>query len=103
MEECKLLKGHSTKYAAQQPYKEEASSGGNRKQGKIIQFDGTTENVNSMTAPDAPILRNQKGEIQTKKPKSDKDTAIPEEKEHTYRIDCLNLRDLTVESDNDSE
>ena len=49
-----------------------------------------------MTARDAPIPRNKKIKSQAKNPKSDKDTAVPEEKEHTYGIDCLNLGDPAV-------
>ena len=34
--------------------------------------------------------------------KSDKDTTVPSEKERTYGIDCLNLGDLSVDSESDS-
>ena len=44
-----------------------------------------------MTACDAPIPRNKKLKIQAKKPNSDKDTVVPEEKERTYGIDRLNI------------
>ena len=56
-----------------------------------------------MTASDAPIPRKTKGKSQTKKPKSDKETAIPEENERTYGIDRLNIGNPAVESENDSE
>ena len=56
-----------------------------------------------MTARDAPIPINRRGKFQAKKPKSDKDNEVPEEKEHTYGIDRLNLGDLAVESGNESE
>ena len=59
-EECKGLKGYSTEYTVQRPHKEEACSGGNKKQGKTVQFDGKTEEVNSMTASDVPITRKKK-------------------------------------------
>ena len=55
MEECKLLKDYSTKYAARRPHKEEARSGSNKKRGKAVHFDGTTEEVNSITSRDTPI------------------------------------------------
>ena len=60
-EECKLLKDYSTKYAAQRPHKEEAWSEGNKKRGKTVQFGGTIEEVNRMTARDAPIPRKKNG------------------------------------------
>ena len=63
----------------------------------------TIEEVNIITARDAPIPINKGGKSQAKKPKSDKDTVIPEEKENTYRIDRLNLGDPVVESENDSK
>ena len=56
-----------------------------------------------MTARDAPISRKKKGESQAKKPKSDKDTTVPKQKERTYGIDRLNLGDPAVESGNDFE
>ena len=37
------------------------------------------------------------------KVKSDKETAVPKEKEWTYGIDRLNLGNLAVESENDSK
>ena len=46
-----------------------------------------------MTAQDAPIPGKTKGKNQAKKPKSDKDTADPKEKELTYGIDRLKLGD----------
>ena len=45
----------------------------------------------------------KKGKIQAKNPNSDKDTAVTEEKERTYGIDCLHLGDPAVESENESE
>ena len=102
-EECKALKYYSKNYAVQRPHKDEARSCGNKKSGKTIQFDGTIKDVNSMTASDAPIPRKTKGKSQAKKPKSDKETATPEEKERTYGIDRLNIGDPAVESENESE
>ena len=65
IEECKLLKDYSTKYVAQHPHnKRESRSGGNKKRGKTVHFDGTTEEVNSMTARGVPIPRKTKGVIQ---------------------------------------
>ena len=49
-----------------------------------------------MTSHDAPIPR-KKGRNHIKKPKSDKDTVVPREKERIYRIDRLNLDDTAVE------
>ena len=49
-----------------------------------------------MTAHDASIPIKTKVKSKANKPKSDKDTAVPEEKEHTYGIDCLNLGDPAV-------
>ena len=37
--------------------------------------------MNSTIARDAPIPRKKKGKIQAEKPKSYKDTAVPEDKE----------------------
>ena len=55
-EECKVLKDCSAKYAAQRPHnKREARSGGKKKRGNTVKFDGTTEEVNRTTAHDAPI------------------------------------------------
>ena len=45
----------------------------------------------------------EKEEVQAKKLKSDKYTVVPEEKERTYGIDCLNLGDPAVESENFSK
>ena len=42
-----------------------------------------------------------RGKIQAKKPRGEKDTAIPKEKERTYGIDRLNLGDQSVELRND--
>ena len=56
-----------------------------------------------MTDRYAPIPRKMKGKIQAKKPKSDKNTAVPEERERTYCIDRLNIGDPAVKSENDSE
>ena len=56
-----------------------------------------------MTDCDAPIPRKTKGKNQVNKPKSDKDTAVPEEKERTYGIDRLNLGNPAVKSEKDSE
>ena len=81
IEECKILKDYSTKYAAQRPHDErEAHSGGKKKRGKTVQFDSTTEEVIITTARDAPIPIKTKGESQAKKPKSDRETAVPKEK-----------------------
>ena len=77
-EECKVLKDYSTKYAAQWPHKEESNSGSNKKRGKTVQFDGTTEDVNSMTACDVPILIKTNGKSQAKKPKNYKYTLVTE-------------------------
>ena len=54
-----------------------------------------------MNARDAPIPRKKKEENQAKKPKSNKYTAVPKEKERTYGIDCLDLGDPAVESGNE--
>ena len=103
-EECEVLKDYFTKYADQRPRnKREARSGGNQKRGKTAQFDGTAEEVNSTTARDAPIPRKKKGNIQSKKPKSDKDTAFTKEKELNYGIDRLNLGEPEVKLGNDSK
>ena len=40
---------------------------------------------------------------QANKPKSDKETAVTKEKEHTYDIDRLNIGDPAVELENDSK
>ena len=56
-----------------------------------------------MTARDEPIPRKKKGNIQSKKPKSDKDTAFTKEKELNYGIDRLNLSEPAVKLGNDSE
>ena len=45
------------------PHKEEFPTGSNKKRGKTVQFDVTTEEVNSMTARDAPIPRKTEGEV----------------------------------------
>ena len=61
-EGCKVLKDHSAKYDVQRPPNErEARSGGNKKRGKTIKFDGTTEEVNITTAHDTLIPRKMKG------------------------------------------
>ena len=44
-----------------------------------------------------------KGKNQANIPKSDRDTAVSKEKEHTYRIERLNLGNPTVELENDFE
>ena len=59
IEEYKVTKDYSSKYAVHRPKKEEARSGGKKKQFKTVQFDGTTEEVKIMTARDAPIPRNK--------------------------------------------
>ena len=69
-----------------------------KKRGKTVQFDGTAEEVNNMTDHNSPIPRKTKGNKKSKKPKSDKDTDVPEEGEHTYGIDRLNIGDQEVES-----
>ena len=74
-----------------------------KKRGKTVQFDGTTEEANRTTDSHAPIPRKTKGKIQAKKPKIDKNTAVPEEKERTYGIDRLNLGDPAVKLGNESE
>ena len=51
-----------------------------------------------MTSHDAPIPRKMRVKSQSKKPKSDKDTTVPKDKERTYGIDSLNLGDPAVES-----
>ena len=56
-----------------------------------------------MTAHDAPIPGKTKGKTQSKKLKSDKDTAGTEENERTYGIDRLNIGDPAVDSENDSK
>ena len=55
-----------------------------------------------MTAHDSSIPIKRR-ENKAKKPKSDKDTAVPKEKERNYGIDHLNLGDPAVESGNDYE
>ena len=45
----------------------------------------------------------KRGGNQAQNPKSDKDTAVPKEKERVYGIDRLNLGDPAVESESDSE
>ena len=45
----------------------------------------------------------KRGKNQAKKPKSDKDTAVPKEKELTYGVESLNLGNPAVESENDSK
>ena len=78
MEECKVLKEYSTKYTAQRPNNErEARSGSNKKCGKIVKFDRTTEEMNLMTAHDAPIPRKIWGGDKSEKPNSNKDMAVP--------------------------
>ena len=57
--------------------------------------------MNIINACDKTTKRKKR--IHAKKPKSDKDTTIPEEKELTYGIDCLNIGDPAVESENDSK
>ena len=59
--------------------------------------------MNSINACDATIPRKTKGKSQANKPKSDNETAVLEEKERTYGIDCLNLGNPAVESGNDSK
>ena len=49
-----------------------------KKRYKTVQFDGTAEEVNIMTARDATIPRKKNGESQAKNPNSDKDTEVPE-------------------------
>ena len=44
-----------------------------------------------------------RGKIQAKKPRGEKDTAIPKEKERTYGIDRLNIGNPEAETENDSE
>ena len=56
-----------------------------------------------MTAHDASIPIKTKVKSKANKPKSDKDTAVPEEKELTYGIKRLHLGDLAVESEYDSK
>ena len=88
----------------QRPHKEESEEaryGSNKKRGKTVHFDGTTEEMNIINACDKTTKRKKR--IHAKKPKSDKDTTIPEEKELTYGIDCLNIGDPAVESENDSK
>ena len=88
----------------QRPHNErEARSGGNKKRVSTVNFDGTKEQVNIMTARDAPIPRKTKGKFQAKNPKSDKENASPKEKQCTYGIDRLNLGNTSVESGNDSK
>ena len=66
-EECKTPKDYPAKYTAQIPHNEiEALSGGNKKRVKTVKFDDSTEEVNTMTAPDAPIPREKGREKQEK-------------------------------------
>ena len=51
-----------------------------------------------MAAHDAPIPRKRKVKKQAKNTKSDKDSAVPLEKECDYGIDRLNIGDPAVES-----
>ena len=51
-----------------------------------------------MTDRDSPIPRKTKGGNKAKKPKSEKDAAVPEESERIYGIDRLNIDDPEVES-----
>ena len=54
-----------------------------------------------MTAHDAPIPRKTKGKNKANNPKSDKDTAITNEKELTYGIERINLGEPAFKSGND--
>ena len=61
MDECKVLKEYTAKYAAQRSHNEiEARSGGNKKRGKTVKFNGATEEVNRMTDHGASIPRKKK-------------------------------------------
>ena len=71
IEECKVLRVYYKKYAEQPALAA-------IKIGKTIKFDGTTEEVNTMVAHDAPIPRKEKGK-NLKNSKSGKYTAVPSE------------------------
>ena len=49
-----------------------------------------------MAAHDAPIPKKRR-KNQARNPKSDKDSAVPSEKEHIYGIDRLNIYDPAVD------
>ena len=55
-----------------------------------------------MTSHDAPIPRKTRERNQAQKTKSDKDTAVPKEKERVYGIDHLNIGDPSVVSESES-
>ena len=81
----------------------EAISGGKKKSGKTIKFDGETKDFNTMVSHDAPISKKKKGKNQAKSTKSENDTVAPSEEGNTCGIGCLNLGEPAKKSESDSE
>ena len=68
-DDCKLLKEYSNNYAVQRDHKE-SRSGGNKKRGKSVKFDGETKEVNIMVSHAKSNPKNKKGGKQKEKTKS---------------------------------
>ena len=102
MEECKVLKVYSEKYAAQRPHKPtESRSSGNPEHSKAVEFDDNTQEFNTMENHSGHIPRKKQGIKVTTQEQNIKSVKVSAaEKGRTYGIDSLNLTD-TAHAEND--